>query len=71
MQSQKLVRFDSEGCIGPAIVIAEFHFKNLRTEDLHDGAHLSADQTGLGHIVGQSDNGKKFEISHLPPFYST
>jgi hypothetical protein len=58
MQSQKVMRREGKGGIGPTPVIAEFHLENLGTEDLHNGAHLSADQTGFGYVAHQSDNGK-------------
>ena len=65
MQAQKVIGRDGEGGVGPASVIAEFHFENFRTENLHNGAHLSADQSGFGHVANQCDHGKEFEISHL------
>jgi hypothetical protein len=68
MQSEKVMRLEGKGGISPATVIAEFHFENFWTEDLHNGAHLSADQTGFGHVAHQSDNGEEFEISHAPSF---
>jgi hypothetical protein len=68
MQSEKVMRLEGEGGIGPAIVIAEFHFENVGTEDLHNGAHLAADQTGFEHVAHQSDNGEEFEISHASSF---
>jgi len=68
MQSEEVLRLEGEGSIGPTTVIAEFHFENFGTEDLHNGAHLSADQTGFGHVAHQSYNGKEFEISHAPSF---
>lgn len=68
MQPQKVMRLDGEGGVGPTTVIAELHFENVGTENLHNGAHLSANQTGFGHVAHQSDNGKEFEISHAPSF---
>lgn len=62
MQSQKVIGLDREEGIRPTTVIAEFHFENSGTENLDNGAHLSADQTGLGHVSHQSDNGKEFKI---------
>jgi hypothetical protein len=64
MQAQKVIRLEGEGGIGPATVITEFHFESLGTEDLHNGAHLSADKTGFGHVTHQSHDGKEFKISH-------
>jgi len=71
MQTQKVVGPEGEGGIGPTAVIAEFHFENSWTEHLHNCAYLAADQPGFGHIAHQSDDGKEFEISHAPSFYST
>ena len=68
MQSEKVMRLEGEGGIGPTAVIAEFHFENVGAEDLHNGAHLSADETGFGQVAHQSDNGEEFEISHAPSF---
>jgi len=67
-QPEKVMRLEGEGGIGPTTVIAEFHFENFGTEDFHNGAHLSADQTGFEHVAHQSDNGEEFEISHAPSF---
>jgi hypothetical protein len=66
MQSEKIMRLEGEGGIGPATVIAEFHFESFGPENLHNGAHLSADQTSFRHVAHQSDNGEEFEISHAP-----
>jgi hypothetical protein len=68
MQAQKVIGPEGEGGIGPAAVIAEFHLESLRTEDLHNGAHLSADKTGFGQVAHQSNDGEEFEISHAPSF---
>ena len=68
MQSEKIVRPKGEGGIGPTTVIAEFHFENLGTEDLHNCAHLSTDETSVGQVAHQSNNGEKFEISHALSF---
>jgi len=65
-QSEKVMRLEGEGGIGPTSVIAEFHFENFGTEDLNNGPHLSAGQTGFGQVAHQSYNGKEFEISHAP-----
>jgi hypothetical protein len=64
MQSEKVMRLEGEGGIGPTTVIAEFHLEDFGAEDLHNGTYLSADQTGFGHVAHQSDNGENFEISH-------
>jgi hypothetical protein len=73
MQTQKVIGPEGQGGVGPTIVTAEFHFENFRTEDLHNGTHLSANQTGFGHVAHQSYDGKEFDSSHLPSFlkYST
>src|ERR1017187_9983070 len=68
MQTQKVIGSESEGGVGPAAVIAEFHLENFRTENLDNGTHLSADQPRFGHVANQSDHGKKFEIGHLSSF---
>jgi hypothetical protein len=68
MQPEKVMRFEGEGGIRATTVIAEFHFESLGTENIHDRAHLSADQTGFWYIVHQSDHGKEFEIRHKPSF---
>jgi len=68
MQSEKVMRLEGEGGVGPTSVIAEFHFENFRTKDLNNGPHLSAGQTGFGQVAHQSDNGEEFEISHAPSF---
>lgn len=56
MQAQKVIGPEGERCVGPTAVIAEFHFENFGTENLHNGAHLSANQTGFGNVAHQSDN---------------
>jgi len=53
MQAQKVIGLESEGGIRPAAVIAELHFEDLGTEDLHNRAHLSADETGFGYVAHQ------------------
>jgi len=68
MQAQKVVGAEGEGGVGPAAVIAEFHLESLGTEDLHNGAHLSADKTSIGQVAHQSNDGKEFEIGHAPSF---
>ena len=68
MQTQKVIGSESEGGVGAATVIAEFHLENLRTENLYNGAHLSADQPSFRHIADQSDHGKEFKIGHSPSF---
>jgi hypothetical protein len=64
MKSEKFMRLGGEGGIGPTAVIAEFHFENFGAQDLHNGTHLSADQTGFAHVAHQSNDGEEFEISH-------
>lgn len=66
VQPQQVVGSEGEGGVGPATVVAELHFENLRTEDLDNGTHLSTDQTGFGHVAHQSDDRKEFEIIHMP-----
>jgi hypothetical protein len=68
MQSQEVMRLEREGGVGPATVVAEFHLENFGTEDLDNGTNLPADQSGFGLVVHQSDNGKEFEIQHVPSF---
>ena len=63
MQSEKVMRLEGERGIGPITVIAEFPFESLGTDYLHNSAHLSADQTGVGNVAHQSHNGEEFKIS--------
>jgi hypothetical protein len=68
MQSQKVTRIERDGCVGSAAVVAELHFEDSRSEKRNNGTHLSADETGIGHIVHQSDDRKQLEIGHSPSF---
>lgn len=56
MQTQKVIGSESEGGVGAAAVIAQFHLENLRAENLDNGTHLSADQPRFGHVANQSDH---------------
>jgi len=68
MEAQKIMRPEGQRGVGPATVIAEFHFENLGTDHLHNCANLSAHQPSVGHVAHQSDNGKEFEICHYALF---
>ena len=68
MQPKKVARREREGGVTPASVVTELHFENSRSENLYNGAHLSADQASIRHIAHQCDDRKQFEIGHLPSF---
>lgn len=68
MQAQEVIGPESEGSVSLAMIIAEFHFEDFRTENLHNRAYLPADQAHLGHIAHQSNHGKDFQISHFTLF---
>jgi hypothetical protein len=42
-----------------SLVVAEFHFKRIRSVDLDDGANLSCSEAKCGEVFGQRDHVKQ------------
>jgi len=52
----------SQTGIGPTVIIRKLDFEHARTQQLHDGSHLSAPEFAFGQIFRQRHNIKKLNL---------
>jgi hypothetical protein len=67
VEDKQLIGFDGETGIGMPIIFIEFHFENVRGEDLNDGSNLPTNQSVGRQVLQESNRRQEFRV-HMPNY---